>query len=526
MKSFSIKILLGGILLYSCAQKVPLSGGDKDVTPPSVKTFEPANESTNFTAEKITIEFDEFIKLNNLGSKLIVSPLMKETPEIKVQNKKLIIDLPDSLLPNTTYSINFGDAIQDVTEGNQLSNFKYVFATGNQIDSLVYAGNVANTFSQMPEEGVLVMLYNSFEDSLPLTTKPQYIAKTNKNGEFTINNIAAGSYKTFALRDINSNYLFDLPNEEIAFLDNIINIDSSIYDTEFQLFEEDNNSLAVIKSSSTSYGKIELEFNNNADKISFEAINDSSLELIVEDESDNHKKVVWINENPLPENIDLVVKNGGEILDTLSVKLTTQLKDSALVLTTNTPKSFDLNEPISITSNNPIKVIDVNKIKLYADSVAVPFTLIKDSLSPRKTIFDITTTPKTNYSLFAEPDAFIGINGLANDSLLKEFKTKKENDYGSLMVKLNIDNNESYFLQLIEKEKVIKEVSETGNKNITFDFLKPGNYQLKLIIDSNKNGKWDSGKYTEKSQPEPVLFYSGAITVTENWGIEQEWIVE
>jgi len=172
VKNISSLMLLGA--LWSCAQRAALTGGEKDVLPPEIVAILPENQTLNFTSKEIVVEFNEFVRLSNLQNQLIVSPLMKETPEVMIKGKKMVVKLPDGLEPNTTYSLNFGDAIIDITENNPYPNYKYVFSTGDYIDSLSYSGKVLNAEDLSPKAAVFVMLYNQLADSVPLKQKPNY----------------------------------------------------------------------------------------------------------------------------------------------------------------------------------------------------------------------------------------------------------------------------------------------------------------------------------------------------------------
>jgi len=240
MKRVLVLIIMA-LLLNACAQVVPLSGGEKDIEPPKEIQSVPSNQSINFSTKTISIGFNEYIRLQNLASQLIVSPLMDKTPEISLHGKKVIIKIKSQLLPNTTYSINFGSAIADITENNKIPNYKYVFSTGSHIDSLSISGHVVNAFNLKEEDKVYVLLYDNFEDSIPLKKMPRYVAITNKKGAFTITNIAKGKYKLFALKDINSNYIYDLPNEQIAFKSDTLVLDSSLTGNIIYLFKENND---------------------------------------------------------------------------------------------------------------------------------------------------------------------------------------------------------------------------------------------------------------------------------------------
>lgn len=208
--------------LYSCANQGSLTGGPKDEKPPVIVSSEPANFTTHFKSKVIEISFDEYFALKDIAKQLVLSPPMAKKPEFKVKGKTLEITLKDSLLPDLTYAINFGDALVDLNEGNPIKNFQYVFSTGDRIDSLQVGGKVIQALDGKPAEDILVMLYNGTADSLPLKTIPLSISRTNKEGQFTVKNLASGSYKIFALKDGNTNYLFDQPTEAVAFLDSLI----------------------------------------------------------------------------------------------------------------------------------------------------------------------------------------------------------------------------------------------------------------------------------------------------------------
>jgi uncharacterized protein (DUF2141 family) len=496
--------------------------------PPEVKETTPANESTNFIEKTITVEFNEFISLTNLTSQLIVSPLMEETPDITVKGKKLVIKIKGELKPNTTYSLNFGDAIQDITEGNIYPNYKYVFSTGSFIDSLNFSGSVIGAFDLIPKESIFVMLYDEFEDSIPKTKKPRYIAKTDKEGQFQITNISKGEYKLFALNDINSNYLFDLPNEEIGFYNELVQIDSSLTDNKIYLFTENTDLQYVTKSGNPAYSKIEVEFNLPTDSISIITLN-KELSLGLEEETGNKRvKTYWLPEPFNVETLDLAVYNNGKVIDTLAIELKNSetLLDSSLSVTTNLGAKFDLNKAIQFTSTYPLSLIDTTKISLLEDSLKVDFKFVQDSLNIRKYNLEYDFKEKTNYTLFVEPNTFNGIYGLENDTILKTFKTKRESDYGNLVLNVSPPFTENYIIHFLLKNNIVETRYGAGKTTFKFDYLAAGDYGVKLIVDNNNNKEWDTGNYTDKIQPEEVIYYEGTITIQENWDNKIDWIIE
>jgi hypothetical protein len=229
-KILSPVIITGVLLSYGCAQQGAPTGGPKDETPPVVLKTVPPNYSTNFGASKITITFDEYLDMANFTQELVVSPPMEEKPEIRLRNKMLIIEFEEELKEEATYTFNFGEGIRDLNEKNVLLNYEYVFATGNELDSLSVKGTLKKAFDlSVPEGPINIMLYEELGDSIPLKQIPYYVGRSDKEGNFAVNNLKRGIYKLFVLKDGNNNFLFDLPNEEIAFLDSALLIDGEYF---------------------------------------------------------------------------------------------------------------------------------------------------------------------------------------------------------------------------------------------------------------------------------------------------------
>ena len=222
---FCLALLLTGFFAQYCANAVAPTGGPKDDKPPVVVETVPENHSTNFGGKKIEITFDEYVTLENANQNVLISPPLSEKPDIKLKNKTVVIKFKETLATNTTYTINFGESIKDLHEGNLFKDYVFSFSTGDHIDTLCIAGKVLNAVDQKPVENAYVSLYSADRenlDSLPLTTVPNYITKTDKEGKFKLNGLADKKYLVFALKDVNSNLYFDQPNEEVAFLDTLV----------------------------------------------------------------------------------------------------------------------------------------------------------------------------------------------------------------------------------------------------------------------------------------------------------------
>jgi uncharacterized protein (DUF2141 family) len=224
---FNLKNVLILVLVFficACANVVAPTGGEKDESPPVVLRSDPPNYSVNYSGENVRIFFDEFVTLQGLRESLLVSPPLNTNPEVRIRGRSIIMSISDTLLPNTTYNFFFGESVVDITEGNPIPNFQYVVSTGDYVDSLSVQGVVLNAFTRLPEDSVFVMMYENVNvaDSAPLLHRPVYLTKTGEDGEFQINNVKDGEYLLFALKDLNSNFIYDNPDEQIAFLDSLI----------------------------------------------------------------------------------------------------------------------------------------------------------------------------------------------------------------------------------------------------------------------------------------------------------------
>jgi len=557
---FHYFLLILVMVLAACANIVTPTGGDKDITPPAVVISEPLNRTINFTSSSIRISFSEFVKLSDFTNQFIISPLMDNPPEIKEKGKTIVLTFKDKLLPQTTYTLYFGKSIVDITEGNALTNYQYVFSTGNTIDSLTIRGKVNNAFDLKPEAGVFVMLYDKNIDSLPLTQKPQYICKTSTAGLFELNNLKSGTYKIFALKDVNANYMFDLPNEKIAFLPDLIIPeipivpikdtvkkdslkivkDSIILNTVHPLFlfDEADTVQKLLKSSIPKLGKLTLIFK--------QAVNDFQLRSLRPEPTGNWFKTEMcptkdtLNCWFLPGSLDslfLEVSDNNIVLDTLKFSLVSIEKQSKsgkgtsavnkLYLGCNAKEGFlfDLNIPIKINCSNPIDSIDFLKIKLMEGKDTLkPLISFTNNIKNYFTI-DYKWKEEKSYKLFIPPSVMKDMFDFKNDSVSVKFTTKALRNYGTMSLKILMPAEDAgYIIQLRdENDQLVKEKYIESLESLTFDYLTPKNYKIKLIIDSNHNKKWDTGNYNHKKQAERVYYYPEPINLKANWEMNLDW---
>ncbi|MEN8927834.1 MAG: Ig-like domain-containing protein [Flavobacteriales bacterium] len=519
-------VLIAIALLQSCAQIVAPTGGPVDEAPPkldSVGTF-PANYSTNFVGNKISLTFDEYFVVKNPTANVFFSPSLAEDPEFLTSGKTLTILLKNTLKENTTYTINFGDAISDFNAGNKITDFKYVFSTGDFLDSMSTGGIVLDAFSGEPKKEIMVMLYEDFSDSVVSRSKPVYYAMTGEDGRFSINYIKAGKYKMAALEDKNRNFKYDLPNEMIGSLDGLLNLadTNSQFGISISVFERDYKKQSIETKKYSFPGKLSFVFTRPADTVLIMDTNGNpisfhSLEYGVNRDS----LIVWKPEIANKKN-ELNIK-----LDTATIRyklyeFVKPKKDTGL-RTESITKTIEVSDPIIITFDRPISSFDSSLIKLFNDSIQLATDSFK--MSGRTLSVYFKKKQEVNYKYQFLPIAFQDIFGYATSDTLNGFITIREADYyGIFTLKLKAKDSSSYIVQLMNEEgKVLREKSSIGTSNISFEKLAPGKYKVKAIKDANKNGKWDTGDYYKKLKPESVLFFEVPIEIRSNWEVAETW---
>ncbi len=638
---------IAGMLLImffmSCANVVAPTGGPRDEDPPVVVRSVPANYSPNYSGEQIRISFDEFIVLNDLRQQLLVSPPLENLPDIRIRGRNLIIDIEDELRPNTTYSIFMGDAVRDNTEGNAIPNFRFVFSTGDYVDSLSLSGKVINAFTLEPEEAVFVMLYDSIYDSIPYKERPVYLSKTTKEGGFEITNMKEGSYLMFALVDNNGNFLYDLPDEKIAFLDSLVtpqyippvvepdtvlledsldvsernrgvewqegdkvsidevgttgagtNLDEGgleagrstrdeddVEITEVQaqdipqeqeevpfytlyLFQERDTVQRITSRNLVRKGQIQLTFRVPYDSICFRDIRGELQDDWYIQEFGLHRDTinVWF-EGVEQDSLFLEVYDGIHLLDTIKLSTTPRLargRDAdageqepavppvSLAFGSQQGRSYPYHKRFSAKASAPLKQIDQEKITaLISDTIPLDVSFEFADYVQRNMTMTTELEESESYRLLFLPGALTDMFGGTNDTLVWTFRTSNNEDYGVLIINVDIrtpshetdtaghsgitDHTDEvqtmhYILQLLDRDgKSLQEQYIIGSGVYRFPYLLPGNYSFRLIEDRNNNKQWDTGHYLKGILPERVYMYEETIQVRQNWETEENWVV-
>lgn len=513
------------ILLFTmvqCAKKGMPEGGPIDEEPPKFLRANPENYSTNFDAEEIRIYFDEYIKLEKPQQQIIISPPMDPKPNIMPlgsARKDIKIEIFDTLEENTTYAINFGRSIVDNNEGNPYDYFKYVFSTGDYIDSLMVKGTVKDARLKAPSEPISVMLYevdSTYSDSIVYKETPRYVTYSQDSTfTFSLENLKAGTYKMVGIMDSNDNYLFNPKKEKIGFIAENVTIptDSTYEITVFkEELEFEPKRPAYFKGNQILFG---YEGSPELDSLSIDLLTpkpDGFVSRIVKDPKAD-SLYYWYNTQPEVDSLSFEIKTP-KTRDTLYLRLGDLERDS---LTVNT-ESGGINKDFKFKANTPIVEYDENQISIMdKDSANVSFTTEFDPLQNEIAV-KFEKTPQNNYQLTALPGAITDLFQETNDTLVSSIRTKALADYGTII--LNIQNIESFpvIVQLTDTNgEVIAEEYSEGKTNFTFRYLNPGKFLIRVISDRNSNRKWDTGNYLKKRQPEQIKYYQDTLDIRANW---------
>lgn len=537
----------------SCASIGHPEGEPKDEIPPKILKETPENYSKNFNSNIIKIDFDELIVTKNIRKELIISPPFKEFPKIRptsVANKTLTIEFEDTLKDNTTYTLNFGNSIQDFNEGNPLKQYKYIFSTGNYIDSLKITAKVRDALSNTLEKDIFLLLYkidSLLSDSTIIVNKnPSYISNFLDSNFASINNIKEGRYILIALKD-NGNLKYDIKTDKIAFLDSIITLNSpdSLYHYNLKLFKA-VPSFKFLRAANTENGVISFFSEGQDSSFKIKKIfptNDILNNLLIDNKFENNYKIdsiieffttsdhndtIIFNFNYVIDSLSFLIYHKDIIIDTFSIKPKFKKNKEEFKLTTNKVGNIDLNEKLIAYTNYPIKKIKKDSIVILdKDSNIIDYKIILDSNTLKKIILDFNIEAEKVYIITFLPECLTSIfYDTISDTTKIFLNTKKSSNYGNLKLKLstNLNKNEQLIIEIIDtKEQVIqKQIIQSSQGEIDFKNLLPSTIFIRITLDKNKNGQWDSGNFFKKLQPE-IVKYSEKIDIKAFWDIEQEW---
>lgn len=573
------------VVLYSCASIGRPDGGPIDETPPRFIGGTPEAGALNNKRTKVSLLFDEFIKLEKATEKVVVSPPQIQQPEIKASGKKIQVNLLDSLKPNTTYTIDFSDAIVDNNEGNPLGNFAFTFSTGAQIDTMEVSGTVLDASNLEPIKGILVGLHANLNDSAFNKLPFDRVARTDSRGRFSIRGVAPGKYRIYGLMDSDQNFAFNQKSEVIAFNDSLIIprmeernrmdtawVDSLTYDTIVErkythylpddvilrAFKELNNSKYLVKSERLIPHKFTFYFAGKSDTLPvLKGLNfDEKDAFIIEKTYRNDTIHYWVKDSLLYKQDTLAMSLTYLYTDTLNqliprtdtLNLVSKQKIQAkeepkkkkkkkgeedepiptkfLSVNVNAPSSMDVYGYISLNFDEPIASYDTTALHLRqkVDTLwkDVKFEFERDSVNLKKFNLYHDWQPTAEYEFAVDSTAFHGIYGLFTDKIKQGFKVRNEDEYFTLHFNVTGAGPQSFVELLDAQDKVVRR-RRVDDGMVDFYFLNPGKYAARLINDTNGNGEWDTGDFAKGIQPEKVFYYPGILEYKALWDVTQPW---
>ncbi|GHV22081.1 hypothetical protein FACS1894174_06230 [Bacteroidia bacterium] len=569
-----VSLAFVSFLIYACARPGMPQGGLDDLTPPHYVSSKPKPDAINFRGNKIEIIFDELVNVEKPGEKVIITPPQKKNPVIQSIGKKVTVELKDTLMPNTTYTFDFTDAIVDNNEKNVLENFSFAFSTGEIVDSLMIGGLLFNAENLEPMPGIMVGLHSNMSDTAFTTIPFLRTTKTNELGQFRIRNVSPGTYHIFALNDLNRDYKFDQPGEDIAFLDSVfvpsfepaMRIDTvwkdsitvdTIKEVKYTRFTPDDIRLFLFKEdferqflSRPLRNEYSMVFNFNSAKQlepTFSLLNQGAGAndwAIPERANDGKSITLWIKDSLIYNTDSLMIEveylksdslnqlvHATDTFNMILKKKTEKKKDKKeaekinfLEVNFSMQGSVDVFDTAKIVFGEPVPNIDLSKIIIEekVDTLWEPVQLpvVQDSLNPRLFYIDPKWAYEKEYRISIDSASIYSLYGKWNDKLQSQFKFKKNSDYGHLYVSINGNGFDGFGELLDNGDKVIRK-SKIIDGELIFINLKPGKYYLRYIEDANGDGKWTTGNYTGKQQPETVYYYPGLFEIKQNFEFEQ-----
>ena len=577
-------VMVAAAVMVACANMGRPEGGPRDELPPVYVRSNPAMGQLNFNGNKITVDFDENIQLDDAMNKIVVSPAQRNTPAISSNGRRVTIELRDTIMPNTTYTIDFADAVKDLNEGNVLDGFAMDFATGDTIDTLRISGMVFEARTLEPAQGMLVGVYSNTSDTAISTLPFERITKTNQLGQFTLRNLKAGSYRVYALNDINRDYHWDR-SEDVAFYDVTISPTSeptvvtdtltrstgerdSLVTRNATRFLPDDLLLTWFNEGYTSQylkdykrperNKITFQFGAKSDTLpilrllnTHRAGDEISTWSTLDASPTLDTLTYWISDTSLVSLDSITIEATYLRTDTLDnltwgtdtlkfnmrpekKKKNDEEEDSIppvphMELRISSGNSQDLHKGLTLTAGTPIQRFDTTAVKLEIQVDTLWYNIVPPSFSRPELLHPMVFTAPykweegSKYRLTIDSAAVVDIYGLDNVQLVHEFTTKKSEDYSAISFNVSgLDGRKGIVEVLSSSDKPVAAAPVNGSL-ATIQYLSPGTYYARLFIDANDDGEWTTGSIADSIQPEEVYYYPKKINLKKNWTIEQSW---
>ncbi len=527
MKNSLIYIIVV-LIINACAQPVAPTGGKRDkILPKLVRTY-PLNQTTSFKEKKVELEFDEYVTIDNLPQKLLITPAIEGLYTQKINPKGLTILFDKEFKNDVTYSLNFRDAIKDASEGNVAKNVRLVFSTGKMIDSLKVEGQVKNIQTGKSALDILVGLY-VYSDTLNIKKeKPYYFIKTDSAGKFQLNNIKSGKYQIIALGDANSNLLYNPENENIGFEKDALDLKENKTDLAINIFLADGIKQKILKTrNSVNYYYIDYLKGVMDFKVDFENKKDSIPYIISENKTLKFYNTQKTNDT-LKVKIEVIDSLGNKFSHDQKLKFRVPTKKEAVKeafeVSPNVDDDFEYLKEFEykLKFTKPVAFLDISKIKLTEDTLRKVELKTEDyKWNPNKTELEIKKSIKFNRVITFEIQKG-AIQSIEKDTLKpfeKEYKLKEVENYGTIAGEVKTKNPKTgVVVQLIDKNSK-KVIQEQFTRVYNFEWLKTGVYQIRVIEDLNNNKKWDTGIPEKYIQPERIVFYPDEIVLKSNFDL-------
>lgn len=582
-KSWPLWVMaIASLMLYACANMASPNGGPYDEVPPKFISSTPAPGQLNYKGKKVEILFDELVQVDKPTENVIVTPPQMSQPVIRANGRRVVVALEDTLKENTTYTIDFTNSIADNNEKNVLQNFSFAFSTGPTIDTLQISGILLDAATLEPMSGITVGVHTNLADSAFTTTPFVRTSRTNERGQFTIRNMAPGTYRIYALEDVMRSYAYTQPGQQIAYSDSLIVPsfelttrqdttwkDSLTIDTimtvpythffpdniELRLFKEKVERQYMLRPERNDEKILTLRFNAPVEQypepvpVNFEP---EGNWYFVQAEEEGRTIKYWLTDSlvwqqdTLQIAVDYLKSDSLNVLrpqtDTVSLSMrrrpqATQKKSKKadgpkpiefLGLSATPTGTMEMTDTLSLTFAEPIAQLDSSLLRLeqLVDSVWTPvdFRFFPDSTNALRYFLLRPWNYAEEYQLSIDSATIYSVYGRWNNTLKNAFKVKKEDDYGHLYINV-IGVDTTAFVELLNNSDLPVRKAKVKDGGALFMDLKPDKYYARLTIDLNGNGQWDTGNYAEKRQPEQVFYCPKLFQVMQNWQVEETWDV-
>lgn len=538
MKRFLLLLGLFILLLHSCARVGSPLGGTKDTLPPvfTGSNLDSARVNIPTDLKSLRLDFDEYITLKNVQRDLTISPpiTVKKILPSMLGNRYILIEWEEPLQENTTYSFNFGNAIQDLNEGNVLSYFNYAFSTGEELEETYISGDIFNAMQRRldPDEittndnkNYVVGLYQE-KDTVNYKTKPYYMTKADPDGYFELNYVSPGKYRILAFEDENQNSVYDEGKEKVGFLEEVIDLEESISGMPLGLYPSEKSFRYL--EAKESVGGFQVLFEGNPQNVSIEVLEDKIKDYKVTHRAYSDTATVWFNATS--ENI------GIDKSENIKFRYTTSEKtdDASLFYRLSTPSDLTLNNAegnlikpdgtFELLSNYELQNLETAQWKLSLDSLTtVPFTAKIAEKNSRRIIIEADFQPGNKYSLEMGTSSVRSFYATNEKAYQFNFEVDREENYGTFVLELDQVPQQVFWLQFLRENGELDFQVQTSEKVSRLEFVKPGTYQLRMLVDKDGNGRWDAASLPELKLSEPVYLFPKVIEIRPLWENREYW---